>query len=69
MKPGSIYKNRRHHPDRVFVVTEVKRVKVGVLKTHRINGIQIVQDGGPDDTATYLSDSFHREFPFLMFSP
>lgn len=69
MNAGSIYKNRRHHPDRVFVVTKVKPVKIGKVRTHRIYGIQIVQDGGPDDTATYLEDTFHREFKFLVFSP
>lgn len=69
MTPGSIYKNRRRHPDRVFFITEVKRVKVGTKKMQRIYGVQVVQDGGPDDTASYLNDSFHREFPFLMFAP
>jgi hypothetical protein len=69
VNPGTIYKNRRHHPDKIFVVTKVKSVTIGKRKTYRLYGLQIVQDGGLDDTATYLQEEFSREFTHLMFAP
>lgn len=66
MKIGSIYKNRRHHPDRIFVVLKIRNMKGGYRK---VTGIQIVMDAGPDDTAEYTEAEFAREFPLLMFAP
>jgi len=65
---GNIYKNRRRHAERVFVVTGVKNVKKGILKTHRITGLQISEGGQPVEES-YLTESFNREFPFLMWGP
>lgn len=64
---GNLYKNRSRYPERVFLVTKVTRVKKGILKTHRISGLQITAGGISEES--YLSESFNREFPFLMWGP
>jgi hypothetical protein len=65
---GTIFKNRRHHPDRVFVVTEVKNVKVGGRRLQRVNGLMIVQDGSIHEESL-LSDTLARELGYVMFAP
>lgn len=64
-----IYKNKRHHPSRVFVVTEIKRVKRGKIVTNRINGLEL-QDGHPSPVEmSYLQKDFDKAYPIVMWAP
>ena len=64
-----IYKDKRHHPSRVFVVTEIKRVKRGKVVTNRINGLEL-QDGQTLPVeASYLQKDFDKAYPIVMWAP
>lgn len=64
-----IYKDKRHHPSRVFVVTEIKRVKRGKVVTNRINGLEL-QDGQTLPVeASYLQKDFDKVYPIVMWAP
>lgn len=65
--PGTIYKNRRHHPDRLFVVLHVKRVKRGDHKTARLHGILIEADN-VNPEASFLVEEIAKQFPLVMWA-
>lgn len=69
MTPGSIYKNKRHHPDRVFLILRTKNVKIKGAKRLRIFGIQINENEGLQEEVTYLDSEFEPAFPMLMWAP
>lgn len=66
---GHLFKSKRHHPDRVFLVTEVKRVKKGTLKTHRIFGLEITDDAAVPAESSYLQEDFSKRYPIIMWAP
>lgn len=66
--PGTIYKNRRHHPDRLFLVLNVKRVKRGDYKTARLHGI-LVEEKGVSQEASFLVEEIAKHFPLVMWTP
>lgn len=68
MTPGTIYKNRRHHPDRLFLVRDVKRVKRGEVKTARLHGLLIEEKSAPQE-ASFLVDEIAKQFPLVMWTP
>lgn len=64
-----IYKNKRHHPSRVFVVTSMKPIKKGPMKTSRIFGLEF-SDGSPAPVETsYLQKEFNELYPIMMWAP
>lgn len=65
---GTIFKNRRHHPDKVFMVVRVVGVKKGEISTHKIYGLQ-AGDGAEPITTSYIFSDFVHEFPFVYWSP
>jgi hypothetical protein len=66
---GNIYKNRRSHPDQVFVVLQTRVVKSNTKPSvMRVKGILIVDGQAPLETSFLLAD-FNKTFPFLMWGP
>jgi hypothetical protein len=64
-----IYKDKRHHPSRVFVVTSTRPIKKGGVKTRRIFGLELV-DGSPSPVeASYLQKEFDELYPLMMWAP
>lgn len=64
-----IYKDKRHHPSRVFVVTKVQRVKRAKVVTNRIYGLELVS-GTPQPVETsYLQKDFDKLYPIVMWAP
>lgn len=64
-----IYKDKRHHPSRVFVVTKILRVKRGKVVTNRIHGLEL-QDGQEHPVETsYLQKDFEKAYPIVMWAP
>lgn len=64
-----IYKNKRHHPDRVFVVTSIKPVKIGKVRTSRIYGLELKDGQTAPVEATYLLKDFDAIYPIIMWAP
>jgi hypothetical protein len=65
---GVIYKNRRTHPERVFVVTSVKKVRKGGQKMLRLNGLYIA-DNVPPVESSFLEPELNEKFGFVMWAP
>ena len=74
---GHIFKNKRHHPDRVFLVRTVKKVRVKTkiksatkkdIFTFRLHGIYIADDVPPEERS-YLWADFQQEFGLVMWAP
>lgn len=64
-----IYKDKRHHPSRVFVLTNTKKVKIGKIKTQRFYGLELVE-GTPQPVETsYLQKDFDKVYPIVMWAP
>jgi hypothetical protein len=68
--PGTLYKNRRHHPDRVFMVLRVQPVKRAGVKTARLYGLLLqLQNAEPVQETSFLVEEIAKDFPLVMWAP
>jgi hypothetical protein len=65
---GAIYKDRSRHATRVFLVTELRRIKSSRGDVTKVRGTMVTDDDSPS-ADSYAVDDFNKAFPFVLWAP